>query len=95
MNYSSDEFLRLMEAVENQGGEHLDKLCTVRRFEFSGDKIKPVSLPGCGNNSIFEIPYAAGDKNGRNKGMQTVTVCAVDDAVGYWPRFIKEVRPSE
>lgn len=95
MNYSSDQFLRLMEEVEEQGGEHLDELCTARRFEFCGDKIKPVTLPGCGNSSVFQIPYAATDKNGREKGMQDVKVCAVDDALGYWPRFIKEVRPDE
>jgi hypothetical protein len=50
MNYSEVEFFALIEAVEVQGGEHLDTRCTARRYDtFSGGtKVKPVMLPACG-----------------------------------------------
>jgi hypothetical protein len=87
MDYSKKEFFNLAEAVEAQGGEHLDEMCKSHTYEFSGKKIKPVTLAGCGNSALFEIPYEALDKRGKDMGAQPITVCAVDDDMGRWPRF--------
>jgi hypothetical protein len=87
MDYEKDEFFALIEDVEDQGGEHLDELCKHRRYEFTGDSIKPVVLPGCGNAALFRVPYEAIDKKGKEAGVQPIVVCAVDDDMGRWPRF--------
>lgn len=88
MNYSQEEFLRLMEAVEEQGGEHLDDLCSAKTYEFTGKELARVTLPGCGNTSLFAVPYDALAKDGTEVGPQPVTACAVDDNMGAWPRFV-------
>jgi hypothetical protein len=82
MRYSQDEVIELMDRVEEQGGEHLDDQCTARRYSFVGDKMKPVTLPGCGNSLLFDVPYT-----GENEKQESVVVCAVDDDMGKWPRF--------
>lgn len=84
MNYEKDEFFALMDLVEEQDGEHLDAQCSARTFEFCGDKLKPATLPGCGNSSLFAVPYKT-EKGGPDNG--PITVCAVDDDMGRWPRF--------
>jgi hypothetical protein len=86
MNYSQDEFLDIMSQVDREGGDHLDKVCKHRRYTFSGPKQKPVILPGCGNSTLFEIPYDLEPAtNVLEKGK--IGVCAVDDAMGAWPRY--------
>jgi len=80
MNYTKDEFFELMDDVEAQGGTHLDDLCAHKTYDFVGDKLKPVTLPGCGNNAIFNVPFLDDET-------LSVTVCAVDDDMGKWPRF--------
>lgn len=78
MNYSRQEFFNLMEAVEDQGGEHLDRLCAARSYTFlqtraeeqdnggwkfvANGKNKVVTLPSCGNSALFTVPYAVTDE---------------------------------
>jgi hypothetical protein len=86
VNYEADDFLRLMEEVEFQGGVHRDETCSAKKYAFVGDKAKPVVIAGCGNLSLFEVPYAKEPKAGA-AAQGVVTVCAVDDDMGRWPRF--------
>lgn len=87
MNYSKDEFFDLMERTEAQGCTHTEKMCKARKYEFTGTKSKPITLSGCGNTTLFLVPYAGLDKNGKALPARTVEVCAVDDDMGRWPRF--------
>lgn len=87
MNYSQNEFFALVETVEEQGGEHLDKLCKAQTYKFVGNKQKPMTLPSCGNSALFLVPYEAINRDGSEAGLQPVEVCAVDDDMGRWPRF--------
>lgn len=91
MQYKRNEFMRLLEALEDQGGTHLDELCEDRYFtEFAGPRVKGFELPMCGEMSVMEVPYdRRGDGDAIERG--TVKVCAVDDAVGLWPRFKDQV----
>lgn len=67
-----------MEQAEAQGIEHLDELCLPKEYEFGGNAT-PVTLRGCGNSSMFAVPYG--------KDGEPAKVCAVDDDMGRWPRF--------
>jgi hypothetical protein len=89
VNYSPEQFFRVSEAIEAQGGVHIDAMCKARRYEFSGERGKPVQLPGCGNMSLFEIPY-----EGEDGYPSPVTLCAVCDDVGLQPRFISALRSA-
>lgn len=82
MRYTQDELIELMDAVEEQGGTHLDDRCKAKKYTFVGDKVNPVILAGCGNELLFEVPYV-----GSNDAAESLTVCAVDDDMGKWPRF--------
>lgn len=89
MHYSPDEFLRLMEEIDFQGGEHLDETHdNVFHTEFTGDHegVKGLEIEYCGESALFEIPYGPQEKAQHN-GAGVVKVCAVDDMVGRWPRF--------
>lgn len=87
MWYSPDEWLRLIEAIEEDGGFQAEDdmglpcRCTPRTYEFVGPKkldLKLRVLPGCENESIFEIAYdpaapvhlelEARDRNGDTTG---------------------------
>lgn len=86
MNYDPDQFIDLMGRVEADGDTHLDQVCRHRRYTFTGEHEKPLIYPGCGNSSLFEISYdleSHGDLVERGKHV----VCAVDDAMGAWPRY--------
>lgn len=87
MDYMQDEFFDLVERVEDEGGELLDDICKNRKYDFTGDKIRSVVLAGCGNQSLFVVPYDALDIKGKEAGPHPVLVCAVDDDMGRWPRF--------
>lgn len=87
MKYSQTQFLNLIDAVDDQGGMHTDDLCDDRYFtEFSGDKVKGHELEMCNEVAIFHVPY-----EGEDGKPSEVRVCAVDDSMGLWPRFRKEV----
>ena len=83
MKYSQEEFFDLMERVENEGGEHLDDICGVRQYTFSGPHTKPLTDPGHGEVTLFKIPYLHEDDSTAGE----LTVCAVDDDMGRWPRY--------
>lgn len=87
MTYDHEEFFDLVELVESQGGELLDDMCKARRFNLTGNKTKPITIAGCGNQTLFRVPYEALDKKGKEAGLHPVVVCAVDDDMGRWPRF--------
>lgn len=81
MNYSQEQFFELIAAVEAEGGSLTEDLCGAHSYEMVGEKSKPVMLPGCGNTSIFFVPYDLGDKLGE------LRLCAVCDDLGATPRF--------
>lgn len=87
MKYTVDQLSSLIEEVEAQGGEIIEEMCSSKTYELTGDKLKPVTLAGCGEFTLMEIPYEARNTKGDEIGFQPVRVCAVDDNVGMWPRF--------
>jgi len=87
VDYLNTELMDLMDQIAEQGGEHMDRTCVSREFEFVGPHSKPITLRYCNNDTVFAIPYEALDKEGREAGLQPVEVCAVEDNVGMWPRF--------
>lgn len=97
MRYTQDEFFRLMQAIEDQGGTHLDQTHDpVYHTEFAGShpQAKGVEITYCGLDVMFEVPYEGLDKHGADLGVQPVEVCAVDDWVGRWPRFADAAAPG-
>lgn len=83
MNYSKDEFFDLMEKAEAQGCVHRDEVCVDTTYEFDGRR-SPVRMRGCHNATLFDVPYES-FIDARQGTVQRV--CAVDDAMGRWPRF--------
>ncbi len=87
MKYTREEFFRLMEAIEADGGEHLDKVHEHSNYlEFVGGPTKDVAQSyhrNCGESALFEVDYQPihGDT------LERMEVCAVDDWMGRWPRF--------
>lgn len=73
-------------AADDQGCEHLDELCSARKYTMTGDKRgqKPVVIGGCGNSVLFAVPYESPLANIRDADIK---VCAVDDNLPMWPRF--------
>lgn len=124
MNYNPDDFLRLMEEAERQGGAHLPDRCEPGSYDLdmpngSGRRTtKTVKTSGCGQETQFVLPYdpaqkveipgyggpenadgepktatvSANDAKAMNQRLAgLLTVCAVDDNVGLWPRFANVV----
>jgi hypothetical protein len=88
MHYNREDFLGLMKLAEAQDCDHLDGLCTARKYEFTGKSSKPVVIPGCGNSALFTVPYTSLPKAGAKESVESeVTACAVDDNMLMWPRF--------
>jgi hypothetical protein len=140
MNYHPDDFLSLIEEVEQQGGAHLsNEVCKpdIFRLNLPIDDEKPsgpkasrkLATTGCRRRAKFLVPLlsdeyvdevnlfeGAGaigegkdferrewrepteddfdfDKNYEHQALmgdgtpQLAKVCAVDDAMGLWPRF--------
>lgn len=120
MNYSPDNFLRLMEEVESQGGAHSSDACMPQPFRIKlpeeGNPSKRVwktrYTSGCRAEARFLVPYdpttpvtvehkgvethdepsetELAGMNERDAGM--AVVCAVDDAMGLWPRFANVIQ---
>lgn len=87
--YSQDEFLDLIERVENAGGEHLKELCEPQTVaKWTGPHQKPMTFDCCGDEALFTVPYEA-EPHGEAALAQVkdIKVCAVEDAIGAWPRF--------
>lgn len=98
MNYTHEQYERLLDAIEDAGGQHLDeKLCGARKYTFTGpvgkedDPDRAIWLQGCGNYAIFEIPYEAHIHGTNAAVLQPIELCAVCDDIGGMPRFRKEV----
>lgn len=97
MQYHPDDFLRLMEAVEDAGGAMLAGRCMPKRFRLrvprpgGGKRWKDFGTAGCGQEALFEVPYELpkGDLGAKmeKRGGGSLRVCAVDDDLGKWPRF--------
>lgn len=95
MYYSQDEFFRLLDEIESQGGEHLDKTHeNVYHTDFTGDSdaVKGHEVVYCGESALFLVPYAP--MNAAPGVMHSVEVCAVDDCMGLWPRFLDAEAPG-
>jgi hypothetical protein len=84
VNYSKDQFFDLMTQAEEQGAAHRDEACTKRTYDFDGLR-RPVTIRGCGNSTLFDVPYESIVADARPGVVERV--CAVDDAMGRWPRF--------
>lgn len=85
MNYTREEFFDLMEEAEAQGSLHLETECRPVTYVFEVEgKERPVTLKGCGNATLFDVPY---ESDVGIVGTHMVNVCAVDDSMGRWPRF--------
>lgn len=90
MEYTFPQYGRLVREIDRQGGRHLeDKVCEAKQYSFSGPNpdYKSVFLPGCGNNSIFEVPYLPEGGDGDTVTIENMELCAVCDDLGHMPRF--------
>lgn len=58
VNYNRDQFLRLVEAVEDAGGKHDPQIHGHTTYkEFTGPiKVKPMTYGGCGYAAQFTVP---------------------------------------
>jgi len=124
MDYTTSDFLALIDEIERQGGELLEGRCqgrTIRQQAKPGIESYQAMTTGCRKQSRFEIKYLddtelQGVFTDREKFKlmerprrrierpggfhyepepQFVTVCAIDDAVGLWPRFQNVVTDEE
>lgn len=91
MDYTNSEFEALKAKIEAAGGVQLETDCTFRSYTLTGPVGKEVGdetllLPGCGNATIFEIPYET-----ESGDMKPIHLCAVCDDLGATPRFLTEV----
>ena len=72
-------------------------VCTGHEIEYKIGTVKRnVKTTGCGNQAIFAVSYQSDDRAIPGPGF--ARVCAVDDAVGAWPRFrdkMKHLPPIE
>lgn len=123
MNYSPDNFLRLMDEAERQGGAHSSDVCKPQNYKLkmpvpgnpSKRKWRNYTTTGCGSEARFLIPYdpskpvtvqhkgvttedrptesSRAAMNERGAGM--AVVCAVDDAMGLWPRFAHVIQEDD
>lgn len=98
MQYHPDDFLRLVEAVEDTGGTLLPDICNPRQFKLrlpspeTGEyEWTDLYTSGCMREARFALPYnVPQSKQGakmKERAAGIVTVCAVDDDMGKWPRF--------
>lgn len=100
MKLTPDEMLRLMEAVEEQGGAQAEGRCRPAKYklkETPGGKFKDFATTGCGQEARFLVAYLKPDvKAARNAKIQgetgTLAVCANDDLMGLWPRFVNALQ---
>lgn len=92
--YHPDDFIRLTETVEQQGGARLEEACVPSMFKLkvpdhSGDmRWKRFHTSGCRNHSRFVVQYDPGEEvSETHPSGGLMTACAVDDDMGKWPRF--------
>lgn len=100
MKLGPDEMLRLMEAVEEQGGAQAEGRCQPSKYplkETPDGKFKEFATAGCGRETRFLVAYLKPDKEAAgNATIQgetgTLAVCANDDLMGLWPRFANAIQ---
>lgn len=99
MDYTYEEFERLIEEIERQGGEYLDRMHIprvdqmVRRKRGSGPEGEVVDEPeveatGCQQIALFNVPYPR--RVGGNDEVLEIgwhEMCAGCDNLGDMPRF--------
>lgn len=90
IEYTPEQLGQLMDIVEAEGGTHLDdEMCKMRTYRITtGPKPITANLPGCGNRTLFEIPYDVFHPGTNAKSLGTVKVCAICDAMGWMPRYM-------
>lgn len=83
--YTEAEFFRLYEAVEEQGGIHIDE-------PHEGHIIVDLQfgLEYCGKNAQFDLTY----HDYASEEECLVRVCAEEDRIGLWPRFADAHAPG-
>jgi hypothetical protein len=88
VEYTPEQFLRLVDEIESQGGEYLeDEVCKPRQITFTGSYFGPMWVHGCGNDTLFTFPYASEAAG----SLHDVRLCAVCDNLGLRPRFMAAV----
>jgi hypothetical protein len=93
VQYHPEDFLRLAQTVEEEGGVMLGDSCQPKPYrlpikdQITGEeRQKQYFTAGCGKDALFAIPYRRStDEPGERNGI--IRVCAVDDDLGKWPRF--------
>ena len=91
MNYTLDEFQRLCEAVEEQGGALLPEACEPQDIVFTlndgyiRNKTEKKVTQGCGHESMLVTAYQT--EPGAKENVNFVRSCAVCDSMGAWPRY--------
>lgn len=102
MNYHPSDFQRLAEEVEEQGGTalpgaHNPRKLSMKLPDAEGEsRWQDAFTTGCHQEARFLVPYALpGGKLGEvmeQRGAGIVEVCAVDDDMGKWPRFVNAIQ---
>ena len=92
MVYTEADFQRLVGAVEEQSGQHLNDQCKAKTYRWTGTNEQPRVIEGCGNHMMFDVIY---EPYNEGNVVQTVKVCAVDDNVGMWPRFRHSIQDKD
>lgn len=59
MKYTNEDFIRLMSAVDADGGEHLDETCAMDEITYTLPEGRHIveHTHGCENETLFAIPY--------------------------------------
>jgi hypothetical protein len=95
-----DIFIKLVEAVENEGGELLVETHHPDPHYYETPNGADVSIEGCGcgQDSLLRVAYD--DHQPDRKGVEPsggdviarhIKVCAIDDRMDLWPRYAKKV----
>lgn len=86
MLYTHDQFYRLIELVESEGGYLLDEPHEPGSTFFEGDNAASgeARLSGCGEDTLFAVPYI-----NRYQEPDSAVLCASCDMMGLMPRFAK------
>lgn len=97
MKYTRGSWEALAEAIEQQGGMLLPEPCLGGRIDYELPQKEavpddPSTRCACGNETRAVIPYESIEFDKPQSGTELVSVCAVCDGVGAWPRFEGEVR---
>lgn len=87
MEYTQSQLYDLIDAIEDDGGEYLEGLCEARKYALTGDQIKEPTIPGCGNQTLFKVPYASEVPGTNASVLEHVVLCAVCDDIGSMPRY--------